>query len=228
MSEEKFALVTGSSSGLGREICNYLLDEGYVVFGLSKRGSDIEHGKYVDIMADIRDELAVEDAFEIVAENTPALDLIVNNAGICMMSPMHETSSKEFSDHLNTNILGHFHVLKHSVDFLADGRTHVITISSVAAQQGLPEMSAYCASKAGLMGLIQSCREEWKKWGVRFSTMVPGAIDTPLWERLGEGFPKDKMMLSEDFIQVFDMLVKSPAHVQFPTLNFIHKDGIIN
>ncbi len=223
---EKYALVTGCSSGLGFEMVNWLLDEDYVVFGVSRSGLDINNGNYIDIVCDIRDENEVRDMVEMVNQNTYGLHLIVNNAGIFEMASLKETSSESFLDHLQTNVQGPFHVLKSLEDFLIENETHIVTISSIAAKKGFPNVSAYCASKFALNGLVQSIREEWKKLGVRFSTLEPGAIDTPLWDGV-EDFDREDMMTIEDFMHVFSMVVDSPSTMQFPEISFMHRAGVL-
>jgi 3-oxoacyl-[acyl-carrier protein] reductase len=223
---ERYALVTGCSSGLGYEMVNWLLDEDYVVFGVSRSGLDINNGNYVDIICDIRDEDEVREMVEVVNQNTYGLNLIVNNAGIFEMASLKETSSETFLDHLQTNVQGTFHVLKNLEDFLIENETHVITISSIAAKKGFANVSAYCSSKFALNGLIESIREEWKKLGVRFSTLQPGAIDTPLWDNI-EDFEREDMMSMEDFMHVFTMVVNSPSIMQFPEISFLHRSGVL-
>lgn len=223
---ERYALVTGCSSGLGYEMVNWLLEEDYVVFGVSRSGLDINNGNYVDIICDIRDEDEVREMVEVVNQNTYGLNLIVNNAGIFEMASLKETSSETFLDHLQTNVQGTFHVLKNLEDFLIENETHVITISSIAAKKGFANVSAYCSSKFALNGLIESIREEWKKLGVRFSTLQPGAINTPLWDDV-EDFDREDMMSMEDFMHVFTMVVNSPSIMQFPEISFLHRSGVL-
>lgn len=225
--EDKFALITGTSSGLGFEMARFLLDEGYTVIGLSRSGTSLDHPNFIDILCDIRDEAAVEEMYELVAGHTESLHVIVLNAGIFEMAPLIETSTKEFNDHLSTNVTGAFHILKHASDFLVEDESHIITVSSIAAKKGLANISAYSASKFALNGMIESVREEWEHLGVRFSTLMPGAIITPIWDEENEELPRDQMMRIEDFMHVFQMVATSPPHIQFPELTFLHKRGMI-
>ena len=223
-----YALVTGSSSGLGHEMCQYLLDEGHIVFGASRSGSDINHENFIDLDVDITKEESVQEMYDEIGKETYGLQLIVNNAGIYEMAPVTETDSEVFTDHLLTNILGPFHILKHGHDFVIEDTTHVVNLSSIAGKRGYENNGAYCASKFGLNGLLEACREEWKPMGVRFTTLMPGAIDTPLWDSFGDDLDREKMLDPEDFIHVFDMVVKSPCNMQFPDITFMHKSGYID
>lgn len=223
----QYALVTGSSSGLGFEIAQYLLEEGYIVFGASRSSTDIAHSNFIDIEVDVTNEEAVQNLYDEIGKETYGLHLIVSNAGIFEMGAVVEMESELFLDHLKTNILGPFHVLKHGHDFLIKNVTHLVHISSIAGKKGFENVSAYCASKFGLNGLIESTREEWASMGVRFSTLMPGAIDTPIWENISDDFERSKMLDPEDFIQVFDMVVKSPPNMQFTDITFLHKSGVL-
>ncbi|RPJ78344.1 MAG: SDR family oxidoreductase [Alphaproteobacteria bacterium] len=227
MSETLFALITGTSSGLGYEMAQYLLEEGYSVIGVSRSGTALDHPNFIDILCDIREEGAVEEMYELIAGHTDSLHLIILNAGIFEMSPLVETSTKEFNDHLSTNVVGAFHILKHAIDFLVEDLTHIVTISSIASKKGLANISAYSASKFALNGMIESLREEWEHLGVRFSTLMPGAILTPIWDESEEDLPRDQMMTINDFMHVFQMVVNSPPHVQFPEITFLHKRGLL-
>jgi NAD(P)-dependent dehydrogenase (short-subunit alcohol dehydrogenase family) len=227
MEESLYALVTGTSSGLGFEMARFLLEEGYTVIGLSRSGTELDHPDFIDIICDIRDEGAVEEMYELVSETTDSIHLIVLNAGIFEMAPLVETSSNEFNDHLATNVTGPFHILKHGVDFVVEDETHIVTISSIAAKKGLSNISAYSASKFALNGLIESVRDEWEHLGVRFSTLMPGAILTKIWDQENGDLPRDQMMEIADFMHIFQMVVTSPAHIQFPEITFLHKKGMI-
>jgi 3-oxoacyl-[acyl-carrier protein] reductase len=224
----RYALITGSSSGLGLEMCQYLLENGYIVFGASRSGTEIDHENFVDLDVDVTKEESVQEMYDEIGKDTYGLHLIINNAGIYEMGAVVETESEVFSEHLMTNILGPFHILKYGHDFVIEDTTHVINLSSIAGKRGYENTSAYCASKFGFNGLIEACREEWKPLGVRFTTLMPGAIDTPLWNSFGEDLDRDKMLDPEDFLHVFEMVVKSPNNMQFPEITFMHKSGYID
>lgn len=208
-------------------MAQFLLEEGLTVIGISRRGTILDHPNFIDILCDIREEGAVEEMYELVAGHTDALHLIILNAGIFEMSPLVETSTKEFSDHFSTNVVGAFHILKHASDFLVEDETHIITVSSIASKKGLANISAYSASKFALNGMIESLREEWEHLNVRFSTLMPGAILTPIWDESEEDLPRDQMMSMSDFMHVFQMVANSPSHMQFPELVFLHKRGVL-
>ena len=227
--DKKYAFITGVSSGLGREMARYLVEEGYIVFGASRRGAFFPHQNFVDLEMDVTDEESVHEAFKIIGQETSGLHVLVNNAGIFEMASFDETDIDLFRDHIETNLVGAFLVFKAVRPFLLRDTTHVINISSLGAKQSFPHGSAYCASKFGLSGLVESLREEWKEEGIRFSSLLPGAIDTPIWESVKNraGFKRGAKLSIQDFMHVFDMVIKSPHEMQFSEVSFLHKRGIL-
>ncbi len=224
---EKTAIVTGSSSGLGLEITKSLLLSGYTVFGGSRSGTDIEHENFYDVELDITSEESVEEFFDTIREYAESIDLVVNNAGVCEMSPVSEMSAESFEIQFATNTLGPFLLFKYLEPMLIKNETHIVSILSTAAQYGYPNVSGYNASKFGQLGLINSLKKEWKDYGVRFTNLFPGAVNTPLWDKMGTKFSRDKMLTTSDFMSVFNFVVHAPPSIQFPELTFLHKEGYL-
>lgn len=224
---DRFAIVTGSSSGLGLEITQSLLYSGYTVFGGSRSGTDLEHENFYDVELDIASEDSVEEFYETVREFTDKVHLVINNAGMCEMAPVTEMSVEMFEQHLATNTIGPFLLFQGLETFLVKNETHIISILSTAAHYGYPNVSAYNASKFGQLGLIESLKKEWKEHKLRFTNLFPGAIDTPLWDKMGTKFSRDKMLKTSDFMSVFNFVVHAPPTVQFPEITFLHKEGFL-
>lgn len=221
----KYALVTGSSSGLGFEISKSLLTSGYTVFGGSRSGTDIEHENFYDVELDITSEESVDEFYETIREFTDKIHLVVNNAGICEMESVSEMSVEDFENHLAVNTVGPFLLFQKLESFLVPNESHIISILSTAAHYGYPNVAAYNASKFGQLGLIESLKKEWKNYKLKFTNLFPGAIDTPLWTKMGTTFSKDKMLKDSDFMYVFNFIVHAPVAIQFHDVTFLHKDG---
>jgi 3-oxoacyl-[acyl-carrier protein] reductase len=224
---EKCALVTGSSSGLGLEITKFLISSGHTVFGGSRSGTDFEHDNFYDVELDISSEESVIEFFETIKDFTDQIHLVVNNAGICSMSSISDTTMESFEEHLATNTIGPFLLFKNLEPFLVKNETHLISILSTAAHYGYPNVSAYNASKFGQLGLLASLQKEWKDYKLRFTNLFPGAIDTPLWDKMGTKFSRDKMLKVDEFMSVFSYVVTAPSNIQFPELTFLHREGYL-
>ena len=206
-SNKKNVLVVGSSRGIGFAIAENLLDEGHTVFGASRTGTPIEHGNLFDIPTDITNERSVENLFEEISLVTPGLDMVVLSAGYCSVDPIAETSSLEFINHLKTNAVGPFHILKHLQPFLIQNKTHVVSLSSEMGREAQAGWASFSSSKFALEGILQSCEREWSSLGIKFTTLRPWAVDTKMWENLGPDFSKDKFMSVDDFLEAFQIVV---------------------
>ena len=223
----KWAVVTGSSSGLGLAMTVHLLELGFSVAGGSRSGTEIDHEHFYDLELDVSDEESVDEFYETLKSLTKKVDIFIQNAGICEMNALAESESEFFAQHLATNTLGAFHMLKGMEPFLIKNQTHIISILSSAAKHAYPSMSAYNASKFGLKGLLESVQKEWKDYGVKFTPLYPGAIQTPLWDSLPKEFSRARMLTQEDFLYVFDFILNAPEHLRIADLTFLHKEGFL-
>ena len=223
----KWAVVTGSSSGLGLAMTVHLLELGFSVAGGSRSGTEIDHEHFYDLELDVSDEESMDEFYETLKSLTKKVDIFIQNAGICEMNALAESESEFFAQHLATNTLGAFHMLKGMEPFLIKNQTHIISILSSAAKHAYPSMSAYNASKFGLKGLLESVQKEWKDYGVKFTPLYPGAIQTPLWDSLPKEFSRARMLTQEDFLYVFDFILNAPEHLRIADLTFLHKEGFL-
>ena len=187
------AVVSGGGSGLGREIALELARRGYALALLGRRQAPLEETldlagsreRGMLLPCDVRDAVALERCAEEVRSRWGAADLVVPAAGVAVIAPVEETSPDDFDAIVETNLTGVFLLIRALLPAMkARGRGWLVPILSVAARQGFPGWSAYCASKWGLRGLVAALREELRGTGVRITALYPGATDTPIWDRL--------------------------------------------
>jgi NAD(P)-dependent dehydrogenase (short-subunit alcohol dehydrogenase family) len=223
----KWAVITGSSSGLGLAMTSYLLEQGWCVAGGSRSGTDIEDENFFDLELDVTDSEAVDEFYRTLKELTPKVHLFIQNAGVCEMNPISKTDVENFGMHLATNTLGAFLMLQGLKPFLIEGESHIISLLSTASKFGYPEMAAYNASKFGQRGMLESIQKEWKNLRLRFTPLYSGAVDTPLWGNLNSEFSNERMLSVEEFLYVFDFVVNAPKNLRLADLTFIHREGFL-
>jgi len=190
----KAAIVTGSSSGIGKAIALQLAREGAAVCGVANRNADGGRataeeiaragGKSLFVQADVSD---AADGSRVVAEALGAfgrVDVLVNNAGITRCCPLEEMTEAFWDEVLDTNLKSAYLLSRAAVaDMLRRGWGSVINISSVHAAATHAGHAAYAASKAGMCGLTRALACEFGARGVRFNCILPGQIDTSLYPR---------------------------------------------
>jgi short-subunit dehydrogenase len=103
----------------------------------------------------------------------------------------------------------------------------ILNLSSVASRRALPGAAVYTASKAGLEGFSRVLAEELRPHGVRVGVLVPGAVDTPIWDAMGSTPPRDRMLRPEDVAQAAVLMVSLPPRASLEDLTLLPAGGIL-
>ena len=188
------ALVTGSSSGIGFETALLLARSGFHTYASmrnlekSKNMTEIANTEKLPlqvIQLDVNDDKSVKDAIDkIVAENR-RIDVLVNNAGYGLFSPIEDVTLDQVKDQFETNFFGVVRVTKEALPIMRKQRKGtIVNVSSGAGRVGVPVYSAYVASKFALEGLSESMRYELKEFGINIVIIEPGVIKTNIVENL--------------------------------------------
>lgn len=186
--EEKVAVVTGATSGIGRATAMRLASEGAKVAFCGRReglGREVEAairragGEATYIRADVRVPDQVQGFVDRAVLLYGGLDVAVNNAGIGVTHDLHETSFADWTDVIDTNVRGVFLAMKAEIPhMLARGGGTIVVTSSTQAFATRPGSSAYSASKRALIGLVQAAALEYGTKGIRINAVAPGTTDT--------------------------------------------------
>lgn len=172
----KTAIVTGASSGIGKETARLLDQKGYTVYNFSRSGEN--DGQIHHISVDVVDEASLQRALLQVIEETGRLDLLVCNAGFGISGPVEFTELTEAKEQFDVNFFGAFRCVKASLVYLRETKGRVVFVSSVAAVFSIPFQSFYSASKAAVNSLASSLANELQPMGVRVSCVMPGDVRT--------------------------------------------------
>ena len=187
------AAVTGAGSGIGAASAMALARAGAKVTLLGRRRERIEaqarqiaeqQGTAAAEVLDVTNGSAVPAAFETAARRFGPVEILVNNAGDAESAPFGKTSLELFERLLRVNLTGAFLCTQAVLPaMLRAGRGRIVNIASTAGVKGYPYVSAYCASKHGLVGLTRSLALETAKTGVTVNAVCPGYTETELVEQ---------------------------------------------
>jgi NAD(P)-dependent dehydrogenase (short-subunit alcohol dehydrogenase family) len=183
----KRALVTGVASGIGAACARRFAREGARVAGLdlSKPRPDLALVSFHE--ADVREEAAVQAAVAAALAALGGLDVVVNAAGVAGGGPAHVCDLAEWRRVLDVNLTGTFLVTKHALPaLLAQKRGSIVNLASVEGLEGGESMSAYNASKGGVVLLTKNLALDYGPFGVRVNALCPGFIRTPMTALLGD------------------------------------------
>jgi NAD(P)-dependent dehydrogenase (short-subunit alcohol dehydrogenase family) len=186
--EQKIAVVTGGTKGIGFAIAAALVERGARVFICGRDEADLRTAierlgsdeKAAGTVCDVRNEDQVKAMLDECVRVFGGLDFLVNNAGVGYFGKtVEETSSDEFRQTVETNLFGVFYACHHAIPIMKErGGGYIINISSLAGQNAHAKMAAYNASKFGLNGFSEALMQEVRHDNIKVSYICPGSVNT--------------------------------------------------
>jgi len=245
-SNKKVVIVTGGAWGIGRAVVRHFAGREYAAAIAdidSERGKVLEAavrnegGSSLFILTDVTHEQSVRGMVERVLSELGHIDVLCNNAGIEICRAVHEYSTADWDRVLNTNLRGAFLCAKYALPSLRSSRGSIVNVASIQAFVSERDMSAYAASKAGLLALTRGMAVEYARDGVRVNAVCPGAVNTGLMQTylashddpqakvqsMSEAIPLGRIGQPEDIASVVWFLASPEA--SYVTGAFLVVDG---
>ena len=202
----KTALVTGCSSGIGLAMAVGLAEAGANIIGVSSRlaavGSEVEKavtatGKtFKAYQCDLGDRASIYSFIEKVKANEPQLDILINNAGTILRTPVAEHPDDMWDKVININLNAQFILTREfGKDMIARGKGKIVFTCSLLTFQGGINVPGYTASKSAVGGLVKAFANEWASKGVNVNGIAPGYITTDNTTALREDAERSKSIL---------------------------------
>ncbi len=197
--ENRTALVTGGSTGIGAAIALQLALGGAKVIITGRREASLHeaasrHENMYPVVADVAEPRDVARSIEEVKVRHGRLDILVNNAGIAEIAPLADATSAHVQRMLAINVHGLIETTRLSLPLLRQTKGAIVNVASTMADQPFANMSVYAASKAAVLALTRAWAQELASEGIRVNAVSPGPIETPL-------FTPDKLGISSAQIE---------------------------
>ncbi|MGL5940010.1 MAG: SDR family NAD(P)-dependent oxidoreductase [Waterburya sp.] len=183
-------LITGASSGIGRKLVLYYLNQGHTVAAVARckeklaelyQESQSQLGTLKIYPADVTDKGRMAEVITVIEKDLGFLDLAIANAGIANQQLTANLDLEAFEQLMQTNVIGVFNTLVPTVKAMMQrGRGQIVTISSLAAFHPIPRLSTYCASKVALNYQLAGLYWTLKPHGIKVTTICPGFIETEM------------------------------------------------
>jgi len=233
MKNNRVALITGATSGIGKATAFELAQKGFNLILTGRRINILEELKKniethfnvsVHIVSfDVGDKIQVKRAFEEIFKIHNAIDVLINNAGLALgLSGVDEGEIDDWDRMLDTNVKGILYVTKYAMPLLKKSNApHIINIGSIAGKETYPNGNVYCASKHAVDSLTKAMRIDLLKYNIKVTLVAPGAVETEFSnvrfkgdivraKNVYKGFIP---LAPEDISHIIAFIIDLPSHV---------------
>ncbi|MBV6479743.1 MAG: Sepiapterin reductase [Ignavibacteria bacterium] len=221
--DSKVVWITGASTGIGKELAMEFSKAGCIVVVSARRKSRlvrvVSEIKFAEreasaFVCNVLSERSIQITAKRIREKYGNIDLLINNAGVTAFKSFMETKTFDYDLIMNTNLRGAFLCIKNVLpQMIRKKKGHIINVLSVAANTALENSSVYAASKAGLLAMSNCLREEVRRYNIKISNLLPGAVETPMWDSRSRQRYKNRMMNPEDIAKIAVQIFQQPKKV---------------
>mgnify|MGYP000076284919 FL=1 len=215
----KKVLLVGATGGIGRRTAMQLRQSGAELFltgrdagRLQQLADELGIPATQTAVVDLSSSGSVEALHQTYFSVFDSIDVLVNASGIGIIKPLEQLSEEEFLRTLDVNLVAPFRLMKSFLPAMKQaGKGLVIHIPGVLGKVPMAGAAAYCASKYGLVGMMQSLREEVKRTQIRFTMIYMGGVDSPFWDGIDLRVQRDKMIVADEAARAIWFLCQQPA-----------------
>lgn len=236
------AIVTGSTRGIGKETALLLLQNGMNVIISSKSQNNLDNAikdilikfpskkdNILGLKCDVSKYSDVKYLVDKSIKRFGKIDILVNNAGIVYFKSIMDTTEEEWNKTIATNLKGSFLFTKEVLPYMIKNKSGgvIVNVSSGAGKYGFANLSSYCASKFGIIGLTESVAKEVDNYNIKVMAICPGGVDTKMMEDIiNQGFDKSNtnLMKPEEVAKkIYDMIFNQKSYYNGQSIEFYNK-----
>jgi short-subunit dehydrogenase len=215
----KNILLVGATGGIGYKTAKLLANSGAILFlaarneeKLNQVAEDCSIEKERTFVLDISQPAAVNELKEKYFQQFQSIDILINAAGIGIIKTMDTLDETDFLRSLNYNLYAPFLLVKAFLPAMKTVKKGlIINIPGVLGKVPMAGAAAYSASKYGLVGMMQSIREELKRTDIRITNLFLGGVDSPFWDTIDLKVQRDKMVQAEEAAKAIWFLCQQPV-----------------
>jgi hypothetical protein len=235
---QKIALITGATSGIGLETALLLAQNNYNLILTGRRNERLaelrerlqssSEARVLMLNFDIRNRKETETALESIPQEWRAVDLLINNAGLAAgLAPINSADVDDWENMIDTNVKGLLYTSRIISSWMIEnGKGHIINISSIAGKETYPNGTVYCGTKHAVSAISKAMRVELLPYGIKVSTIAPGAVETEFSlvrfrgdkERADNVYKGFDPLTAKDIAETILFIASRPAHVNIDDL----------
>lgn len=231
------AIITGAGSGIGQATAEVLAQAGVHVALAARAKATLDAvahtihtagGTALIIPTDVGDESQIEQLVTKTHVEWGRLDILITSAGGASFGPLIESSTADWDSMMNINLRATYLCAKHALKImLAQGSGHILNVLSMASYTALPGSAAYTASKFGALGLTKVMAAEVRSQGVKVTAVMPGSVNTPLWDKSGGNLDRNKMLSATDVASAMLDIIAQPPSIYTDEIRLMPPLGIL-
>jgi len=232
----KVAVVTGAGSGIGRATTQKFLEAGAAGVVAVDRRSDLEsvfsacsdeqQQRLAFVVGDVAQEATARALVSVALERFGRIDILINNAAVNVVKPLHEHTSEEWDFVMNTNVKAIYWAARHVIPvMIRQGGGVILNAGSISGEVGIPTQGAYAASKGAVHQMTKQMAVEYAKYNIRVNAVACGTVNTPLvqasavesgdadayWAMLRQGHPIGRIAEPEEIAGFYTYMASDQA-----------------
>ncbi len=235
---QKIALITGATAGIGYETALILAQNNYNLILTGRREERLDAIKQqiesdfgcevFTLNFDIRKRTETEEALNSIPEKWKAIDVLINNAGLAAgLAPVNSADVDDWETMIDTNVKGLLYASRIITPWMIERQTgHIINISSIAGKEAYPNGSVYCGTKHAVEAISKAMRIELLPFGIKVTTIAPGAVETEFSlvrfrgdkDRADQVYKGFTPLSGKDIAETILFVLSRPAHVNIDNL----------
>jgi short-subunit dehydrogenase len=216
--KDKNILIVGATGGIGKASAKLLKQSGGNLFlsstnttKLAALAEELNIPQEQTFILDISDADAVKNVAIKIHAQIPAIDILINAAGIGIIKPIENLTELDFMQSIHINLAGAFYLVKNFIEPMKLAKKGlIINIPGVLGKTPMAGAAAYSASKYGLNGMMKSIREELKRTDIRITNIFLGGTDSPFWDQIDLRVQRDKFIQAEEVAKSIWFLCQQP------------------
>ena len=235
--DRQVAIITGAGSGIGQAIAEALAQVGVRVALAARTKTALDAvantihtsgGTALVVPTDVGDEAQIEQLVTKTHAEWGRLDILVTSAGGASFGPLVESSTADWDSMMNINLRATYLCAKHALKIMLPQKSgHILNVLSLASYTALPGSAAYTASKFGALGLTKVMAAEVRSQGIKVTAVLPGSVNTPLWDKSGGDLDRNKMLSAIDVASAMLDVIAQPPGIYTDEIRLMPPLGIL-